>query len=62
MSPRGGSRPGAGRKATGDKRGTHLHVRVSEEKLMAWKEAAARSGVGLTEWVERTLDAAAASP
>lgn len=60
MSPRGGYRPGAGRKPAGDPRSAHLHVRVSGEKLAAWREAAARAGVGMTEWVEAALDRAAA--
>lgn len=60
MSPRGGYRPGAGRKALGDKRDVTLAgVRLASAKLEAYHQAAAAKGVTLTEWVETALDEAA---
>lgn len=57
MSPRGGHRPGAGRKAQGDAATDHLHIRVSPERLAAYREAAARLDMKLSEWVLVALDA-----
>lgn len=54
---RGGKRAGAGRKSTGAT--DHLHIRVSPERLAAYREAAARAGVPLSEWVQVHLDKAA---
>lgn len=59
MSPRGGKREGAGRKPAGDAATDHLHIRVSPERMAAYREAAARSGLSLTEWVQHRLDKAA---
>jgi hypothetical protein len=57
---RGGYRPGAGRKPAGDRRDATLAgVRVPRGKLDAYHEAARRSGVTLTDWVELHLDAVA---
>lgn len=60
MSPRGGKREGAGRKPSSDAPTDHLHIRVSSARLSAYKEAAARAGLTLSEWVQVRLDAAAA--
>lgn len=37
---------------------TLLKVRVATTDLDAWKLAAAREGIGLSEWVRETLDRA----
>jgi hypothetical protein len=56
---RGGIRPNAGRKpGKVEVRDKVLPVRVSEARLTAWREAAAREGLTLTEWVEVKLDSA----
>lgn len=55
---RGGKRPGAGRKPVGDGATNHLNIRISNERLTAYKEAAARHNKTLTEWVQLHLDPA----
>lgn len=62
MSPRGGKREGAGRKPVIDPRDTPMPVRVSAGRLQAYREAAERAGMSLTEWVEVWLDTAAGDP
>lgn len=57
--PRGGKREGAGRKPLGDRAGEHLHIRVSAERLAAYREAATRADKTLSEWVQLHLDKAA---
>lgn len=54
---RGGKREGAGRKSPEPAR-DHLHIRVSAERLTAYREAAARSGLSLSQWVQLHLDKA----
>jgi uncharacterized protein (DUF1778 family) len=58
-SKRGGKRPGAGRKPTGEWRSAHLHVRLTEEERDLLDKAAAILGLegGSSELVRtRTLD------
>lgn len=55
---RGGIRKGAGRPRGEPTRA--LPVRVTEDRIAAYQEAAARSGSGLREWVESALDREAA--
>ena len=56
---RGGKREGAGRRPAADAPTDHLHIRVSPARLAAYKEAAARAGQTLSEWVQLHLDKAA---
>ena len=44
---------------TNNEKGTLLQIRVSTTGLDAWKFAAARDGVTLSEWVRQVLDQAA---
>lgn len=50
----GGKRPGSGRPRGVPTR--PFPVRVAEDRITAYQEAAARAGMGLREWVETTLD------
>lgn len=60
MSPHGGKRPGAGRKADGEKRTVNLcGVRTTRTRLRLYKLAAGKSNMTLSSWVERLLDAGA---
>lgn len=49
-----------GRPVIGDPRTAHLHVRLPHSKVLSYRETAARHNLSVTEWVERTLDSAAA--
>ena len=57
----GGKRPGAGRPHGSVAERTYdaqLGVVCFADQLAAWRERARTSGVGFSEWVRRTLDAA----
>lgn len=54
----GGPRKGAGRPSADPKR-ANLNIRLSESRLTAYREAAARAGLDVTAWAERSLDRAA---
>lgn len=58
MSPRGGKRPGSGRKPTADPR-VPFPVRVRASVLAACEVAADVAGVELGKWIEAKLRKAA---
>ncbi len=47
------------RKEPGEKPGSFLHIRCFHWKKSNWVRAAQCAGMGLSEWVTRSLDAAA---
>lgn len=61
MSPRGGTRKGAGRPPLkGEKRTTHLGgVHVTPTQLESYKRAAGVNDMTLSQWVTHWLDVAA---
>jgi hypothetical protein len=58
MSPRGGYRPGAGR-PKGEATAPYP-VRLPIDKVLAYREAAARDEMTLAQWTETNLDLAVA--
>lgn len=57
MSPHGGKRKGAGRKAEGEKRSVNLcAVRTRPSRVAAYKDVARANGVTLTKLVEMVMD------
>jgi hypothetical protein len=60
VTPPGGRRPGAGRKARAGDPAKNRTIRATDAEWALWQDEAAAAGLGISDWVRAACDALAA--